>query len=79
MPTKLYPQDPEKFPAFLRIVMRVNLQPLAFMTHTFLRMIDRAVHVRHVPLSDALAGDEVLTRKLALLKPPHAATICALY
>ena len=89
------PQDPGKHPAFLKIMKRLNLQPLTFMKQSFLKrkrrpvrvrretflkivvrvlaaadvheadvleIVERAVNVGHVPLTDALAGDEVLTQ-----------------
>ena len=40
------PQDPEKHPAFLKIMKRLNLQPLAFMKQSFLtRESDQSVFV----------------------------------
>ena len=52
--------------------MRVNLQPLTFMKQTFLKMVERSVHVRHVPLADELADDEVLAQEHALLRASAA-------
>ena len=59
----------------LRIVGRI-LEPLAFLTGVH-GVVERAVNVGQVPLSDALADDKVLSQQPALRRPSHAKSLRA--
>ena len=94
----------------MKIMKRLNLQPLAFMKQSFLKkkkrpvrvrrktflkivvrilaapdvheadvhgVVERAVNVGQVPLSDALADDKVLSQRPALRRPSHAKSLRA--